>query len=443
MSNHQVSRRRRLGALAVTAAFTLAACGGDDSADEPGDSSVTPQSTAGERAPATSDASPATTATTSHPSTSAPSGSEPEATAPPAGEPTGDPVIVYHTDTGTQGDIDDVLAAIESGVNARGGIAGRPLELKLCRDNQDVNEASRCAQTAVDDGAIAIVGNSTTCGSQLADILASAQLASVSDQYFCPDLFASENVFPFNAGFLSASAATALGVEFFDQPNVLVATIDAPATHAYVELLGGVVAPAGGTVTKTVFIPLTVTDMAPYAAQLANEEGLLAEGNTLDIAARLYKELQQQGFEQPVIVSPTTFDAGVIEANFENPTNFYLGSGFDLDSEGFAMFNADLTEFAPEYTRRNGVMQAVWLGVNVLADVAPELPELSSAAVLEYFQTATDIDTFGMSTKPLNFTVKNDAMGGTIPQVSNDLVALYRYEDGELIRESDWVDVLE
>ena len=350
-------------------------------------------------------------------------------------------MILYYTETGVQGDVADVLEAIESGVNSRGGIAGRPLSLETCKDNLDVNAASACVQEAVDAGALAIIGNSMTCGSQFSDIIQQAEIASVSDQLFCPELFANPNVFPFNAGFFSNVAGSALGVEFFDQPNILVATLDCPACHAFAELFGSVAGPAGGVVTETVFIPLTATDLSSYAAQLAAAEGVLSDGNTVEISARLAAELDQQGFDQPIIRNPTTFDAYVFGEMFDNPTNSYIGSGFDLDSEGFQMFDADLTTFSSRM-ERNGVFQAIWLGVNVIANIAPELSELTPAAVLEHFQTSTSIDTFGMTPEPLDFTVKSDALGGTIPQVSNEMVALYKYENGALVRQTDFVDML-
>jgi branched-chain amino acid transport system substrate-binding protein len=349
----------------------------------------------------------------------------------------GDPVKVYELDNGSTGDPTDAVKAIESGVNARGGIAGRPLEIIRCNDKGDPNQASQCVQKAADDGAIALIGASPFCGSQEAAILEKEGMASVGDQYFCPDILKAKNAFPFNAGSFTAAAGAAAGVKLFKQPNILVSTIDISAGRQYPLLLNAVTKPLGGKVTAEVYIPFSATDLAPFAAQLVGKKGVLSEGDTVDIGARLVKELEQQGFDQPILFNHTTWDADEVKQNLGNPTNAYITTGYDLESEGYKMFEADMAKYAPNASRA-GHNITRWLAANILADIAKDLPEVTRAAVLDHFSTATSINTFGLTPSPLTFTVENKGLGGFMPRVSNDKVALYKYDAGKWVRKTDF-----
>ncbi len=102
-------------------------------------------------------------------------------------------------------------------------------------------------------------------------------------------------------------------MQYFKQPNVVVTTLDLPAGREYPPLVQNVVAPVGGKVVASVYVPVTTADMAPYAAQIASHTGVLAEGNTVAVGIRLGKELQSIGYNQPVIYNSTTWDAGSIQ----------------------------------------------------------------------------------------------------------------------------------
>lgn len=440
MSKSLMRRNRVLASGFALSLLVVAACGSSKTASNTTAVTTTAASAATVAAttpPASS--SPATSASqTSAPSTSASGTSAPTTNAPASG----DPYIVYMLDSGNVGDLSKGVKAIEDGVNARGGLAGRPLKIVICTDKNDPNVSTQCAQKAVDDKAIAAIATTAAGGTQAYDIWKAAGIASVCDSYFGQDQFTAANAFPCNAGTFVPVAASAAAVTFFKQPNVLVTTIDVPAGRGFPPLINGVVAPVGGKVTAEVYIPFTATDLAPYAAQLVGQKGVLNEGNTVDIGIRLGKELLRQGFDQPVLYNGTTWDAKIISDNFGSPTNAYLDTGYDLDSAGYKMFDADMTKYAPDEPRRIGALLTPWLAANILANIAPHLPDISAKSILDYFNTTTSIDTFGVTTQPLNFTVPNKALGGAMARVSNAMVALYHFEDGKWVRKTDFADLL-
>ena len=449
------ARSRRMLAAGTALVLVLAACGGDDDDDAASTASATAESSA---APATSgtDSATATEAPSASGSASATAeestaeesiASESTASESTAAESTasatpasGDPYVVYILNASPTSDYGEAYDAMEQAVNDRGGINGRPVELVDCRDNYDPNNTTKCTQDAVDAGAIAIIAASTSCGSQMTQIAEAAKLPSIADQYLCADAFASPAVFPFASGVLAPSAGMAAGVETFGITEVIVTTVDVPAGRGYPPLVQSIVEPVGGNVTGEVYVPVSATDLAPYAAQIADQPGILAEGNTVDLGSRLGQQLLQQGFDRPVVYNPTTWDVASIEEFFGSPTNAYIPSAYDLDSEGYQQFDADLKEYAPDFPYRNGSLQNAWLGLNTIAAAGPELgDDITSSDVWDYFNTNTAVDTFGM-TPPLDFTQPNESMGGMVPRAVNDMIALYHYEDGKLVRQSEFTD---
>ena len=92
---------------------------------------------------------------------------------------------LYYTDTGAT-PAAKYLPAISHAINASGGINGHPLKIVDCDDQGNSNQATQCAQQATSNPhVLGIVGNTSTCGSQLLQTLASAHMASIGDQYFC------------------------------------------------------------------------------------------------------------------------------------------------------------------------------------------------------------------------------------------------------------------
>ena len=326
------------------------------------------------------------------------------------------------------------VAAIEKGVDARGGINGHPLQIVLCADNNDANQATQCARNAVaDPNTLGLISNASTCSSQVLPILARAHMASINDDFFCPEDFKSPQVFPFSGGTLANVAGAVLGITLFKDPNTDVVTVDLPAGHELPPLVQSIVSPAGGKVTSTVYIPYTAADLASYAAQIAAHPAVLYEGLTVALGIRLGQAFKDIGYNQPVLYNPVTWDPSIIKSQLGNPTNAYLAEFYDESSAGWKTFTSDMNQYAPGVTYQGLDLVDAWLGANVVAEIAKSLPSVSASSVSSYLATATNLNTFGM-TPPLNFTVPQKAMGGLIPRAVEDQVALYHAINGTAVQ---------
>lgn len=144
---------RMLTALLVVFSLIAAACGDDDdttasdSADDAGDSA---EDDAGDSAEA-------------------------------AEEPTGEPIKVMSVTTlnaagPTYHNIANTAEAYAAYINARGGIAGRPLEVTVCDEMFDPAVAATCAREAVENDMVAVVGSFTFFAESIVPVIAEADI---------------------------------------------------------------------------------------------------------------------------------------------------------------------------------------------------------------------------------------------------------------------------
>ena len=349
---------------------------------------------------------------------------------------------LYYTNTGAT-PAGQYLSAISDAINASGGIHGHPLKIVNCDDQGDVNQATQCAQQATSNpDVLGIVGNTSTCGSELLETLASAHMASIGDQYFCAEDFKSPQVFPFSAGSLDPAAGAALGVTDLHMKNMVIATIDVPAGREYPPLVQSVVVPVGGHVTGAVYIPLSAADMSPYANEVVSDGGFLIDGNTTAVGIRLGKALLEQGFKEPVEYNGTTWDADTIKANFGNPTNAYIETPYNVTSAGYKMFVAAVNKYAPGAHYYSTDLSTVWLAAMIVQRWAKNVSDPKASALFEYLSTAASINTWGM-TIPLSYTKPGHVLSGLAARAVNPCTALYHYKNGKLIEVGKYVDMLD
>jgi len=99
----------------------------------------------------------------------------------PAEAPTGEPIKVMSVTTlnaagPTYHNIANTAEAYASYINARGGIAGRPLEVTVCDEMFDPAVAATCARDAVEGDMVAVVGSFTFFAESIVPVIAEADI---------------------------------------------------------------------------------------------------------------------------------------------------------------------------------------------------------------------------------------------------------------------------
>lgn len=230
-----VGRRLRshlaVGVLA-TAAMVFAACGDDNEESADGGSS--------------------TTSTTA------------------ANAPKGDPIITYTiSDVNTEGpqykNIEETTRIFEEAVNANGGIAGRPLKSTFCDAKGTPTDAAACARKAVQDKAVAVVGNFTFTGDAIVPILDKANISYFGN---CCSLSAAElttdSVFPIGNQPLYGAGLVKRAKE--DGCKAINGVIIEGA-EAFKPLMDNAAKGLGVKIGKYVTLPATARDYSPQVAE--------------------------------------------------------------------------------------------------------------------------------------------------------------------------------
>ncbi|MXV85997.1 MAG: ABC transporter substrate-binding protein [Acidimicrobiales bacterium] len=156
---HRHSRRqawRTVAALLAVFALIGAACGSDDGDD---DASEAPAATEAAPAP-TTEAAPA-----------------PTTEAAPSGEPIKVMTVTTLNAAGpTYHNIANTANAYADYINARGGIAGRPLEVTVCDEMFDPAVAAACAREAVEENMVAVIGSFTFFAESIVPVIAESDI---------------------------------------------------------------------------------------------------------------------------------------------------------------------------------------------------------------------------------------------------------------------------
>ena len=230
-------RRRRWSYLVMLAlavcALVVAACGDDDNGD--------------------SGSSGSTAAETSS-----------------ADAPKGDPIVTYTiTDVNTEGpqykNIQETARVYQEWVNAHGGIAGRPLEANFCDAKGTPTDAAACARKAVQDKAVAVVGNFTFTGDAIVPILDKAGISYFGN---CCAISASElttpSVFPMGNQPLYGVGLVKRAVD--DGCKKMTGVIIEGA-EAFKPLLDNAATNLNTKISKYITLPATARDYSPQVAE--------------------------------------------------------------------------------------------------------------------------------------------------------------------------------
>ena len=198
------------------------------------------------------------------------SGGSGETTTQSADAPQGDPIITYTiTDVNTEGpqykNIQETARIYQEWVNANGGIAGRPLEARFCDARGTPTDASACARKAVQDNAVAVVGNFTFTGDAIVPILDKAGISYFGN---CCAISAAEltteSVFPMGNQPLYGVGLVKRAVEDGCQ-NINGVIIE--GAEAFQPLMDNAAKNLDTKIGKYITLPATARDYAPQVAE--------------------------------------------------------------------------------------------------------------------------------------------------------------------------------
>lgn len=281
-------------------------------------------------------------------------------------------------------------AAVEE-INAAGGVQGRDLELVVCNERFDANEAMRCARDAAEAEADAVVGMLTQHEAQVMPVLEQADIAAIGTDAVTPVAAKSPNSFLIDPGVPGYAAMPSVAQKYEDAERVAIMDLDtssAATNQIYFELGAE---QSGVEIVDRIIVPTDALDYAPYVAR-ADDSGAQAiiTAMTPESLLKLWKAREDSGSDIVVIssssnVTPTTLEqaAGTAEGD-------YVLSGTptadDTNPWGEA-YVAAVREYVPEEEVFGSLGLRAYAAVHLFAEVAETIEgEINSASVLEAFQ---------------------------------------------------------
>jgi branched-chain amino acid transport system substrate-binding protein len=261
-------------------------------------------------------------------------GSETTSSETGGGEASGDPIGVMGLGTfeGTVAypEAPPAFEAQVEKINEEGGIEGREIDLSICNDQGNPQVASHCAQEAVEDGDVAVMGSYSVQSAAFLPILESAHIAYVGADASQTIEETSPNSFPLENQYqLYGSLGYAAGTKGCKKAALITEDYGA-ATKAEDEVADKAFenSPTGEEVVKRVEVGSANTDYAPPVATMlsAGAECIIAPLPPEELPKLISSVEQSSDPEATVAVTANSVPAEELKALGKQAEGMLVGS---------------------------------------------------------------------------------------------------------------------
>jgi ABC-type branched-subunit amino acid transport system substrate-binding protein len=405
--------------IAVVAAlgFVAGACGGDD--DDDTSSSVEPTDTG------------AAPAETSAPAETTGSGED---------APSGDPIKVMTVTTlnaagPTYENIAITAELYADYINARGGIAGRPLEVTVCDEQFDPAVATTCARQATDEGMVSIVGSFTFFAESIVPVIAESSITWFGA---CCPITPSELTSPysFNLGNQPMYAVGAVKKAVEDGcENINAVIID--GAQVFIPPMENAITALGKSFGETIILPPTAQDYSAEVAQATTGADCVITIVSETPFITWNTAWTQSGTEAQQYGPQGNLNVISARGNEESTDgNIIVGMYPDISTEPWAEYRAALDEAgvdqeANDFNSLGGL--GTWAAFVGFTQIAESIEgEITAESFYEAANATTNLDLNGM-VPPIDFTQDwSDGLEG-YNRLFNRSVVYSQLEMGEVV----------
>jgi len=293
--------------------------------------------------------------------------------------------------------------AYEKWINAHGGIKGGPLKVITCNEKGDPDEAEKCAQQAVADKVVAVVGSYSLAGDRYMPILEKAGIPYLGGTGVSAAEFSNPLSFPVNGGTPVVFAAH--GRQLVDEGCKKISGVryDVAAAAIVSQFLTLGVTSAGGAPPKDLKVPVTATDLAPQVATATKGSDCVSVilGTHSDLFVKAYV---QSGAKTKVgsVVGNLTPELAASTGGSTSPLEGAAITGYYPPTTDAVWKDFVDAAKGQDIDTTNGANGTTWVAFKVFAEAAKQLTTISSKALVEELNTTSGIDTGGL-TPPLTW----------------------------------------
>lgn len=313
-------------------------------------------------------------------------------------------------------------------VNAAGGVNGKRIEIIECDTKADPNEATTCAQEAVEKGVVAVVGAFDIRGDYLA-VLEAGEVPAIAPWTRSAEA-TSPVAFPVNGGQFSVGAGE---VRLLADRGARTISHLTPAAGSGGQDISAlwkpVLASTPGLSVKVVDVPTNAADLAAVATSASRSEGVSTALQGAQLVPAL-TTLRQIAPELPVAADSISLNQKVIDQLGDIADGIYSPGLFlppaTVGNPAVDKLNAAWNKVGKDVPKSDFGMNA-YAGVTVFAEVMKGAAEVTGPATLKALRAAKNVDIGLMP--PVDFTTPSDAMPG-LTRLFNTSVVFMRVEDG-------------
>jgi ABC-type branched-subunit amino acid transport system substrate-binding protein len=336
----------------------------------------------------------------------------PLAALPAAAKPTGDPIkvmVIYEKSAGVATpEIPDGAIAAAEAFNKKDGIGGSPVEVLECDTNNDPNTAAECGRQAVDEGVVALIGVLTPHSGSFMPLMEENKIPSIGVVAAGASDFTSPAAFPITGGLPATAGDLPRFLADAGAKNISIARIDLAAAAIIPTFAAAALDKVGQEIVNDIPVPQGAPDMSSYVeASLANDtDGIVVALSGQDAVNFVQAAKQADPDVKVAVIStePGAFQealgpdaAGIIQAPATLPPT-------TVKTKEGKRFLKELKKAG--FKENTGFRLNSWMAMQVLAQIADGLPEVTAAAVFDKLNTTTGLET-GL-TPPLQWTTPAD-----------------------------------
>jgi len=296
-------------------------------------------------------------------------------------------------------DVAVVALAYANMVNNQGGIGGRPLEVLVCDEHGERGAAQTCAERAVAEGVVAVVGSVSVNAQAYLPVLDAAGIAYVGGVPLSEPDYTHPISFPIVGGAPVASVgAGLLAVRPGCQRAALVRQDIASTARATNYLQAGLAVEAT-TLVADVEVPAGKEDLTQTVGLATAESDCIVLYAPEQDVQRFLSAFQQAGGRQRIISFPNSLttrvaaqfpaiarDAGIVD--FFPPVGNAVWTGYrDAIARSADRDGVDLS---------GTVQRNTWAAYEVFTRLARKQAELGAATILAALRKASAVDTDGL-----------------------------------------------
>ncbi|WP_068166017.1 ABC transporter substrate-binding protein [Rhodococcus phenolicus] len=287
-------------------------------------------------------------------------------------------------------------AAVEYLNNNGGGLAGRPVDLVVCKQQEEPTSATACANQFVEQKVAAVLSPGTSQGPAIVPIVIGAGIPYVTLNGVAPIELTSPEVASLSAGLPGTLTAAATAAKQEGMAKFTMFASDGGGIAAMIDQMGKPIFQGFGVELEVVPMPLGVPDPTPVvtAGLTSNPDGVSFIGDAATCTSVL-KAVQTTAPTVKKVLIPTCLDENVVKAIGIDNVEGNIGiTATDALSErpDTVLYRSILAEYAPDLSP-TGYGSTGYQTVMALAAATTGISgEVDAASIQQALRTAANVE---------------------------------------------------